>query len=191
MTSSPTFTLHPGQTALAEFTIQTGTLKVETGEAPAFHDITDQVVAFLEATHVAMGQLVVFSKHTTAPIWVNEHEPLLLKDVRQFLERVVPRDGIVYFHNQLDIRTVNMNEDECPNGHAHIQHGILGGASATIPVFEGQMTLGRYQSIFLVELDRPRPREVVFQITGITGKTAEDTPPRNNGNKPGGIPGPF
>ena len=166
------------QVVPAEVVGQAVLLKIQTGEAPAYHDITDQVVRFLEASHVTLGQLVVFSKHTTAPIWVNENEPLLLKDVRKFLERIAPR-AADYLHNEFDIRTVNMNEDECPNGHAHIQHGFMGGATTTIPVIGGKMALGKWQSIFLVELDRPRPREVVLQILGLASTD------RDNGNRSG------
>jgi len=163
----------------AEVVGRAGLIKVQTGEAPAYHDITDQVARFLEASQVTLGQLVVFSKHTTAPIWVNENEPLLQKDMRKFLERIAPR-GADYLHNELDIRTVNMNPSECPNGHAHIQHGFMGGAAATIPVIGGKLALGRYQSIFLVELDRPRPREVVLQILGLTN-TLEEVVQDNGG----------
>jgi len=178
-----------GQRAASEVVGQTGILKVQTGEAPGYHDITDLVQRFLEASQVTMGQLVVFSRHTTAPIWVNENEPLLLIDVRKFLDRLTPR-GADYLHNEFDIRTVNMSEDECPNGHAHIAHGFMGGASATIPVIGGKMALGRYQSIFLVELDRPRPREVVLQALGLVheeGKTEGKTR-GGNGTEP---PGPW
>jgi secondary thiamine-phosphate synthase enzyme len=95
---------------------------------------------------------------------INENEPLLLSDMEEFLKRVAPRE-LYYRHNDFSIRTENMTEDECPNAHAHCQHLILG-ASETIPVVEGELALGRWQRIFLVELDRPREREVCVQIIG-------------------------
>lgn len=58
-----------------------------------------------------------------------------------------------------------MEEEECPNGHAHCQHLLLS-TSETIPVLEGRFVLGVWQRIFLVELDRPRSREVVVQVLG-------------------------
>jgi secondary thiamine-phosphate synthase enzyme len=110
------------------------------------------------------GFAVVYSRHTTAAIKINENEPLLLEDMEKFLERISPRNGS-YRHNDFTIRTVNMNEDECPNGHAHCQHLLLG-TSETIPIVEGMMQFGRWQSIFMIELDHPRPREVVVQVMG-------------------------
>jgi secondary thiamine-phosphate synthase enzyme len=58
-----------------------------------------------------------------------------------------------------------MNPDESPNGHAHLQHLVLG-TSETIPLIDGAMQFGRYQSIFFIELDCPRSREVMVQIVG-------------------------
>ena len=56
-------------------------------------------------------------------------------------------------------------EDEDLNGHAHCQH-LLMGASESIPCADGEMLLGRWQRVFLVELDCPREREVIVQIVG-------------------------
>ena len=139
-------------------------VKVETTRAPQFIDITDTVRTFVDRVHPQLGFVVVFSKHTTAAIKINENEPLLLQDMEQFLEKVSPRNGY-YGHNDFDIRTVNMEEDECPNGHAHCQHLLLS-ASETIPIVDGEIQLGRWQRVFLVELDRPRQREVLIQVLG-------------------------
>lgn len=139
-------------------------LKIETTRAPEFIDITQQVRECVAESRVLNGLVVVFSRHTTAAIKINEHEPLLLQDMEQFLERMSPRDG-EYRHNDFTVRTVNMTEDECPNGHSHCQHLLLG-TSEAIPLVDGIMQFGRWQSIFLIELDHPRPREVVIQILG-------------------------
>lgn len=139
-------------------------LKVETTRAPEFLDITDAVRDFLAETGIQAGMVVVFSKHTTAAIKLNENEPLLIQDMERFLENISPRDGH-YWHNDFSIRTVNMEDDECPNGHAHCQHLIMG-TSETIPVMGGDLQIGRWQRLFLVELDRPRPREVLIQVMG-------------------------
>ena len=140
-------------------------LKLESERAPEFLDITEQVRRCVEDANVRNGFVLVYSKHTTAAIKVNENEPLLLQDMEQFLERMSPRNG-EYQHNDFTIRTVNMTEDECPNGHAHCQHLLLG-TSETIPILEGSMQVGRWQSIFMIELDHPRPREVVVQVLGL------------------------
>ena len=140
-------------------------LKVESTDAPEFIDITDRVRNVVEVSEIHNGFAVVYSKHTTAAIMINENEPLLLKDMARFLEQVASRNGH-YHHNDFSIRTVNMSDDEFPNGHAHCQHLALG-SSETIPIVRGQIQIGRWQSIFLVELDRPRPREVLIQVLGI------------------------
>jgi len=140
------------------------TLSVRTERAPQFVDITERVQELVEEMGVKQGIVTVFTRHTTAAIRINENEPLLLSDMEEFLKRLAPKD-LYYRHNDFGIRTHNMTEDECPNAHAHCQHLILG-ASETIPVMEGKLALGRWQRIFLVELDRPREREVCVQIIG-------------------------
>ena len=139
-------------------------LNLDTRQAPEFIDITDWVCECVSKSKVSNGFAVVFSKHTTAAVKINENEPLLLQDMTEFLEKISPRNG-EYQHNNFEIRTVNMNEDESPNGHAHLQHLVLG-TSETIPVIDGTMQFGRYQSIFFIELDHPRPREVMVQVVG-------------------------
>ncbi|MEK9659333.1 MAG: secondary thiamine-phosphate synthase enzyme YjbQ [Chloroflexota bacterium] len=132
--------------------------------APEFIDITDQVKALVAESGMRDGLVCVFSRHTTAAVKINEHEPLLLTDMEKFLARIAPADQY-YAHNDFDIRTVNMNDDECPNGHSHCSHLLLG-TSETIPLIGGALQLGRYQSVFLIELDHPREREVLVQILG-------------------------
>ncbi len=133
-------------------------------QAPEFIDITQRVRDYVAQLDVVNGFVVVFSKHTTAAITINENEPLLLQDLAQFLERVAPRHGD-YQHNDFAIRTVNMTPEETPNGHAHCQN-LLFHTSETIPIIQHCLQLGRWQSLFFVELDRPRPREVVIQVMG-------------------------
>ena len=139
-------------------------LSVKTKEAPEFIDITDWVSSCVGDSQVDNGFAVVFSKHTTAAVKINENEPLLLEDMAAFLEEVAPRHAD-YRHNDFEIRTVNMNPDESPNGHAHLQHLLLG-TSETVPIINGEMQFGTYQSIFFIELDHPRNREVMVQVVG-------------------------
>ncbi len=129
-----------------------------------FIDITDKVLEILARSGISEGMVLVYSRHTTAAIKINENEPLLLGDMARFLQRVAPKDGD-YKHNDFVVRTANMTEDECPNGHAHCQHLLLG-ASEIIPLAAGELLLGRWQRIFLVELDRPRERGVIVQVHG-------------------------
>ena len=66
----------------------------------------------------------------------------------------------------MTLRTVNLTPDEAKNGHAHCQHLFLG-TSIQFPIIEGRLDLGQWQHIFLVELDCPRTRQVVIQVSGI------------------------
>lgn len=94
---------------------------VETRRGPEFIDITDTVQDLLSKTGVKEGNIFVYSRHTTCGIVIQEHEPLLIQDMYKKLEQLAsPAED--YHHNNFDIRTVNMCDDECANGHAHCQH---------------------------------------------------------------------
>ena len=92
--------------------------------------------------------MVVYSRHTTAAVKVTENEPLLIQDMEELLERFAPRDS-EYRHNDFQTRTVNMTENERANGHAHCQH-LLMNTSETIPIIDGELQFGRWQSVFFV-----------------------------------------
>jgi secondary thiamine-phosphate synthase enzyme len=139
-------------------------LLLQTGTAPYFIDLTDQVKAIVDASGIQHGQVVVFTQHTTAAIRINENEPELLRDFVAFLERVAP-EQYPYRHNDFTVRTVNMTDDECANAHAHCRQ-LLMSASETLPIVDGEMCLGTWQRIFLVELDHPRERSVIVQVIG-------------------------
>ena len=163
---------HPGTDDIGTITDSSGLvrsfvccIKFETTRAPQFIDITKRVQQYISKSNISNGLVVIYSKHTTAAIKINENEPLLIEDMERFLERMSPRNDI-YKHNDFTVRTVNMNEDECPNGHSHCQHLLLG-ASETVPIMDGVMIFGQWQSIFLIELDHPREREVIIQVMGV------------------------
>jgi len=134
----------------------TNHIMVETTKAPQFMDITQDVKEFVRASRIQNGCVVIYSKHTTAAIKINENEPLLLEDMERLLQSVASIDGH-YHHNAL--------KGEPPNGHAHCQHLFMS-SSENIPIIDGELQLGRWQSVFLVELDSPRAREVVLQALG-------------------------
>ncbi len=144
-------------------------LKIHTTKEPEFIDITDEIINLIVESQINDGFVLVYSKHTTAAIKINENEPLLLKDMEEFLRRIAPKDAH-YNHNDFSVRTVNMNEDECPNGHSHCAHLLLS-TSESIPIIDGKMALGQWQRIFFVELDsgfakNGQEREVLVQIIG-------------------------
>ena len=158
----------------SEFTVVTERLAYATSHQCEFIDVTDDVREVIERSGVSFGQVLVASPHTTAAVVVQEHEPLLLKDMARVLSRLAPPDDY-YEHNDFSIRTVNMAEGEPANGHSHCQHLFLG-TSETLPVHQGELQLGIWQSVFLVELDHPpqRPdgqqqRSLVVQVMGLAG----------------------
>jgi secondary thiamine-phosphate synthase enzyme len=144
--------------------VTTEELELETTMAPGFHDITDDVLAVVADSGITFGNVTVFSSHTTCAIRINEAEPLLLRDMARTLRQLAPSNAY-YEHNDFSRRTVNMNPDECANGHAHCQHLFLA-TSETIPVIDGRPVLGTYQRIFAIELDHPRMRKVVVSVVG-------------------------
>jgi secondary thiamine-phosphate synthase enzyme len=139
-------------------------LELETTAAPSFHDITQEVCAIVADSGVQFGHVTVYSCHTTAAIRINEHEPLLLRDMARTLRQIAPSDAY-YEHNDFGRRTVNMHPDEPANGHSHCQHLFLS-TSETIPVIDGKPQLGTWQSIFLIELDHPKLRQVLVTVVG-------------------------
>lgn len=145
--------------------VHTESIKVCAEGAPEFVDLTDEIVSIVDRAGITSGCCVIYSKHTTAAIAINEKEPLLIQDMEHFLERVAAREAY-YGHNDFTIRTVHMHEDECPNGHSHCQHLFLG-TSEYVPVIDGQLSFGEWQRVFLVELDMARPREVLVQVMGV------------------------
>ena len=142
-------------------------LYVESTTAPEFIDITDRVAELVKSSRIQNGFALVFSRHTTAAITIQENEPLLLIDMASALERFSPKNTH-YRHNDFSVRTVHMHEDECPNGHSHCQHLVLG-SSENIPVVDGSMALGQWQRIFMVELDDEKgtDREILVQVMGV------------------------
>lgn len=139
-------------------------LRYETGSEHQFVDLTDEVAECVAASGVQNGMVNVQTTHTTAAIIVNEHEPLLLDDMRSTLERAAPR-AIPYRHDDFSVRTVNLSPGEPANGHAHCQALFLRTAE-TLNVLEGRIQLGRWQRIFLIELDHARDRSVSVMVVG-------------------------
>ena len=158
-------TVTPIEFAEGQMTVSAYSISLDSVKAPEFVDITDRVIAAVREANITMGVATVYSKHTTAAIKINEWEPLLLEDMENLLEHIAPKDG-TYRHNDFEIRTVNMNPDESPNGHSHCQHLTLG-TSESIPIIGGELQLGTYQRVFFIELDCPRPREAIVQIIGV------------------------
>jgi secondary thiamine-phosphate synthase enzyme len=126
-------------------------IELRTKESTELIDITQKVKEIVGRKGVDSGVCVVFTKHTTTGIIINENEAGLRNDVLRILNELVPR-GKGYMHDRID-----------NNAHSHLRSVILG-PSVTIPIENGTLTLGTWQSILFVESDGPRRREVLVQI---------------------------
>jgi secondary thiamine-phosphate synthase enzyme len=143
------------------------TFRLTTRSPTEFIDLTDRLEGFIVRAGIHAGILNVQTLHTTTAVVVNEHEPLLLEDFSRLLEGAAPRDA-AYRHDDPAVRTVNLTEGERSNGHAHCR-ALLLPSSAAINVTDGRLRLGRWQRVFLVELDGPRDREVSALLLGGAG----------------------
>lgn len=126
-------------------------------------DITAKVEQVVSGAGVGSGHVNVFSPHTTAAVRLNHNEPLLLQDLMKMLYRLIPIDEN-YSHDLFEIRS-GVETSQRSNGHAHVKAFLLG-SSQTIPISQSKMMLGGKQSIFFVELDGGRDREVIVEVTG-------------------------
>jgi heptaprenyl diphosphate synthase len=143
-------------------------LRFKTSAPTQFVDITDNLREEVRKSGLRMGRIHLQSLHTTVGLAVNENEPLLLRDFESLLERLAP-SGAGYEHDDF-ARRFEIALDEPVNGHAHCRQLLLTGF-ATLLVENGDLVLGRWQSVFAVELDGPRTRELAVQLDGIFDKT--------------------
>ena len=136
-------------------------LDIDTVEPIQFIDLTDHINQQLKLNSIESGTVTVFSRHTTAAIKINEAEELLLEDFKNMLRELCPSER-GYNHNDMSRRKPPIALDERPNAHSHLMHLLLS-TSETIPVIDGRLALGTWQRVFLVELDGPRPRQVMIR----------------------------
>lgn len=119
-------------------------------------DITGQVEQAILESGILNGIATVFAVGSTVGVTTIEYEPGLAHDMAQVMERIAPKDAF-YAHE------ARWSDD---NGHSHIRASLLG-PSLTVPIVNGQMVIGTWQQIVLVDFDtRPRQRTVYVQIVG-------------------------
>ncbi len=140
-----------------------GRLRFESSRATEFVDLTRRIRDEVQQSGLRTGRIHLQSLHTTLGLAINENEPLLLRDFQHLLERLAPGD-VGYEHDDF-ARRYEIAVDEPVNGHAHCRQLLLTGF-ATLLVEEGKLVLGRWQSVFAVELDGPRHRELAMQLDG-------------------------
>jgi secondary thiamine-phosphate synthase enzyme len=125
--------------------------RVETSDRTEVVDVTDRVAAEIPDS-VSSGVCTVFVRHTTAGVVVQEAESGLLGDIEAFVEDLAPSDGD-YRHDRID-----------DNADAHLRATVLG-ESVSVPVEDGELATGTWQSILFVECDGPRTRTVDVVVT--------------------------
>lgn len=146
--------------------IRTEVLHFKTSGGGELWDLSEIVREVTARSGVRHGQLTVHTPHTTTTIVLNESETGFLNDYRRLMDRIVPADGY-YEHDDHELRTENLQEDEFINGHSHCRQMLTGTASVTIPVVDGEVLLGTWQRVLFIEFDQARERRVVFHAQGI------------------------
>ena len=125
---------------------------VSTHSSTELVNITSQVQNELKRAEIKSGICTVYVPHTTAGITINEGaDPAVARDMVMELNKIVPLQD-EYTHAE-------------GNSAAHIKTSLFG-SSVQIPVEEGRLSLGTWQSVFLCEFDGPRNRRVIVQLIG-------------------------
>lgn len=145
--------------------ILTQEFETKTGGRLDALDITEEVEEVVYHSGVTCGNVLVFSPHTTCCVLIATPGMELLAAMARAMSAIAPDDGY-YAHDDLDIRTENLTENESANAPAHIVHVFMGKASETVPVVDARVMLGPGQRVLFVELDCSRPRRYCIQVVG-------------------------
>lgn len=127
----------------------TQTIQIQSSKRMEFIDITSKVNEFLRKSGIEKGAVIVFTRHTTTGITVNENEKGLIADMERTLERLIPK--LDYRHDRID-----------NNADSHLRAMLLE-QSIVLSVENKQLDLGTWQRLFFVELDGPRTRNLVIK----------------------------
>lgn len=119
-------------------------------------EITGEVRDWVNSAGIGTGLLTLFTRHTSASLLIQENaDPSVLRDLKDFFERIAP-EAFAYAHD-------TEGPDDMP---AHIR-AALTQTCLSIPVSNGQLTLGTWQGIYLFEHRvRPHRREIVLHLIG-------------------------
>jgi secondary thiamine-phosphate synthase enzyme len=120
------------------------------------HDITRKVSSFISSIKIKNGIVTVFIPGSTAGITTIEYEPGVVEDLKSAIDRLIPKE----MHYNHDVRWGD------GNGFAHVRASMLG-PSISIPMVEGQLQLGTWQQIVVIDFDnRPRTRKICVITVG-------------------------
>ncbi|WP_456394927.1 secondary thiamine-phosphate synthase enzyme YjbQ [Thermococcus sp.] len=127
-------------------------LSIETSRKFEIVDITGDVQRLVWKSGITEGIVVVFTRHTTTGLLINENENGLLLDIKEKMEELIP-EGAGYAHDSID-----------SNAHSHLRAGLLLNPEVIVQVEEGELVLGTWQRILFVELDGPRRRKLLVKV---------------------------
>jgi len=136
---------------LSNFKVFNTTYSFSTKGEIDFVDLTDKVHEVVSQSGIRNGLVHVFAPHATGILVLTENEYGLLNDIKNFLEKVIPKRG-GYMHPS--------------NAHSHLRSMLLP-PDKTLPVVDGRVEFGTWQSLIFVETDvHPRRRTVIIQVIG-------------------------
>ena len=138
-------------------------LHFDTEETNQFCDFTEAVLDIVSKSDIKHGSVSLFTPHTTTAVLINESEKGYINDFKKRIEELVPSDSY-YEHDDWDLRTENMQEDENVNGRSHVRGTIIGSSGVSLPIINSELIIGRWQRLFFVELDCARSRRLFVQI---------------------------
>lgn len=141
---------------------QTTALHFDTEDTNQFCDFTEAVLEIVSKSGIKHGSVNLFTPHTTTAVVINESETGYINDFKKKIEELVPSDSY-YEHDDWDLRTENMQEDENVNGRSHVRGTIIGSSGVTLPIINSELIIGRWQRLFFVELDCARSRRLFVQ----------------------------
>ena len=122
-------------------------------------DITKLVREAIQQSPVFAGIALINTLHTTCAVFINEFQSALMDDLKGLVEKLVPERG-GYRHDD-----PRFSDCERGNAHSHLRAALLG-RSVALGVNNGELTLGRFQSVIFAEFDGPRKREITVQVIG-------------------------
>ncbi len=131
-------------------------LKFKTNKEIVFIDVTEKIKNLVKKSDE--GVVIILTQHTTTGLWINEAERGLINDMKIKLETIFPTTHY-YEHDDFSKRKCPKNERR--NGFSHLRTSLFH-SSLTIPFKDGKLLLGKYQSIFFVELDGPREERTII-----------------------------
>ncbi len=138
-------------------------IQIESKIQTEFIDITEKVQEIVEVSGAREGQVLVYAPHTTMGVVINHNEAMLIQDFTRVLNKLAPVDE-QYAHDLFELRQKNRSDGRS-NGNSHCKNLFLG-ISETIPLGRRKLLLTSLQSIFAVELDGPRKRDLWIQVIG-------------------------